>query len=205
MLFYIHQSQPPDPVRAHRVRRERTLSLNDAVVFAKACDFAARAHATQKRKGSAQEPYVIHLLEVAALVTEATGGTDLLLSAAAVLHDVVEDQPVTRADVAAAFGEDVATLVMEVTDDKSLPKAERKRLQVETAPRKSQRAKIIKVADKIANLNAIRLSPPDWPPERKRDYLDFARAVVAGCRGCNPWLEQRFENAASLLEDALTD
>ena len=105
--------------------------------------------------------------------------------------------------MAAAFGEDIAELVAEVTDDKSLPKAERKRLQVLHAPDRSPRAKVLKLADKTSNLRAIAASPPaDWSPERLRDYVEWARSVVAGLRGVSPWLEARFDEAADAAEAA---
>lgn len=179
--------------------------MNAVTSLASAYARAAHWHSGQKRKGEAAEPYVNHLTEVAELVAEATEGGDLPLVIAAVLHDAVEDAGVTARQIAAAFGEDVAALVMEVTDDKSLPKEERKRLQVETTPHKSSRAKIIKLADKTSNLNAIRTSPPPWPLERRQAYLDWARAVVAGARGVNPMLEERFDAAARELEAALNE
>jgi GTP diphosphokinase / guanosine-3',5'-bis(diphosphate) 3'-diphosphatase len=126
-----------------------------------AAQTAARWHAKQRRKGSAGEPYFNHLLEVAALVNEAAQGEDTDLVVAALLHDAVEDQGISRETIAEEFGEDVAGLVMEVTDDKSLPKAVRKRLQIEEAPKKSRRAKILKLADKISNVTAIGRDPPE--------------------------------------------
>ena len=168
----------------------------DIVRVAKAIDFAARAHAPQRRKGEAEEPYVNHLAEVALLVAEATQGADANLVIAAYLHDTIEDQEVKHETLVAEFGRDVADLVREVTDDKSLPKAERKRLQIEHARSASLRAKHLKLADKISNLNSILASPPaDWSAERKREYFEWAAKVVAGCRGVNPWLEARFDAA----------
>ena len=177
---------------------------DDVVMLARAYAFAAARHGGHRRKGLAQEPYVNHLVEVAELVAEATGGDDPALVAAAVLHDVVEDTRTTAEEVRDGFGEDVAALVLEVTDDKSLPKAERKRLQVVEAPRKSPRAKVLKLADKISNVKALLVSPPaDWPLERKREYLGWAREVVAGLRGACPRLEAEFDAAAARLERAL--
>lgn len=165
--------------------------------------FAAERHACQKRKGQAGEPYINHLAEVADLVAEATAGDDAELIAAAVLHDVVEDTPTTLAEIAAVFGTDVAGLVAEATDDKSLPKEERKRLQVLRAAGHSQRAKKLKLADKTSNLRALAASPPaDWSIERRRDYVAWSRAVVAGLRGADPWLEDRFDEAAQAADAA---
>ena len=115
---------------------------------------------------------------------------------AAYLHDTIEDCKVPYETLFAEFGKDVADLVREVSDDKDLSKAERKRLQIEHACHASPRAKHLKLADKISNLNAILASPPaDWNPERKREYFEWAAKVVAGCRGVNPWLEARFDAA----------
>ncbi len=171
--------------------------MNEAVLLiARALDFAARKHVDQRRKGEAEEPYINHLAEVANLLAEATGGEDAVLVAAGLLHDTIEDVGVTHAELAQAFGPEVADLVREVTDDKSLPKQERKRLQVEHAPHKSRRARQLKIADKTSNLRAIRNSPPrDWDEERKREYFDWAKRVVDGCRGVNARLEAAFDEA----------
>lgn len=169
-----------------------------------AADVAARWHTDQRRKGAAQEPYINHLLEVAHLVTEATGGRDPDLTIAALLHDAIEDCGITEAEITERFGADVAALVVAVTDDKALPKEERKRLQIANAAKKSDRAKILKLADKTSNLRAMKASPPaNWPAERKRDYVAWARAVVAGTRGANPWLEAVFDQAAAEADAAI--
>ena len=171
--------------------------MGDALVaVARAVDFAARMHIDQRRKGARAEPYINHPAEVAALLAEATDGADVTLILGGLLHDVVEDTPVTRAGIEAEFGAEVAALVAEVTDDRSLPSAERKRLQVEHAPHKSTRARMIKLADKTSNLRALAMSPPpDWDAARRREYLDWAHAVAAGCRGVNARLETWFDEA----------
>jgi (p)ppGpp synthase/HD superfamily hydrolase len=162
---------------------------------------ASRWHSAQRRKGSAEEPYINHLLEVTSLVSQATGGKDIDLIIAALLHDAIEDQGISSATIAGQFGDDVASLVGEVTDDKSLPKAVRKRLQVESAPKKSSRAKILKLADKISNVTAIGKDPPsDWPIERQREYVQWGRDVVAGLRGASAQLEAQFDRAADEAE-----
>ena len=169
---------------------------SDVVAVARALDFAARKHSKQRRKGEAGEPYVNHLAEVARLVAEATGGKDTVSVLAALLHDAIEDTPTTREELQAEFGREVADVVAEVTDDKSLPKAERKRLQVETTPHKSRRAKLVKIADKTSNLRSIANSPPvDWDVKRQREYFDWAARVVEGCRGTNAILEKWFDEA----------
>lgn len=180
------------------------LACSPLELVTQALHFAAERHSGQTRKGEAGEPYVNHLSEVAALLAQATGGEDPNLVAAGLLHDVVEDTPTPRAEVARLFGEDIATLVSEVTDDKSLPKAERKRLQVEHAPKKTQRAKMIKLADKTSNLRAIAASPPaDWSVERCSEYIAWAEEVVKGLRGANGFLETMFDQAAQAARVAV--
>jgi len=169
---------------------------SDVVAVARALDFAARKHSNQRRKGEAGEPYVNHLAEVAWLVAEATEGQDTIAVLAALLHDAIEDTPTTREELEREFGSEVADIVVEVTDDKTLPKAERKRLQVETAPRKSRRAKLVKIADKTSNVRSIAKSPPlGWDLKRQREYFDWAARVVDGCRGTNAVLERWFDEA----------
>ena len=168
----------------------------DILLVTKALEFATRAHTDQRRKGEREEPYINHLSEVAWLIAQATEGDDATLIAAGLLHDTIEDQDITHETLAREFGQDVANLVREVTDDKSLEKAERKRLQVEHAPHKSDRAKVLKIADKTANLHSILNSPPSgWDAVRRRAYFEWAADVVAGCRGVNAKIEAAFDAA----------
>ena len=172
--------------------------MNGLVTVLRAADATARWHVNQRRKGAAQEPYVTHLLEVAMLVAEATAGADPNLIVAALLHDTIEDQGVTREEIAAQFSDDVADLVVEVTDDKKLPKAERRRLQIKHAPKLTPRAKILKLADKISNLRSLATSPPaDWPMQRRSDYVIWTTEVVQGLRGTSGLLEHEFDRAAT--------
>lgn len=168
----------------------------------RACEAAARWHAGQWRKGPARLPYVTHVLEVARRVA-ASPEADENTVIAALLHDVVEDTAGTAQEIAALFGRDVARIVAEVTDDKALPKAQRKALQVETVAGKSAQARRIKLADKAANLASLADTPPDWTLERRRAYLDWATAVIAGCRGLDPVLEAAFDAEADRLRARL--
>jgi (p)ppGpp synthase/HD superfamily hydrolase len=170
--------------------------MNTTTDLARAYHFAAVRHTNQRRKGKAGEPYINHLTEVAELVAGATGGEDLDLIIAAVLHDTIEDTGTTRAELEREFGPNVAGWVSEVTDDKTLSKGDRKRLQVEHAPHLTWGAKIIKLADKTANLHSLKKSPPEkWPADQVADYLNWSKKVVAGIRGTNAWLEERFDEA----------
>lgn len=162
----------------------------------KAAHFAALKHASQRRKGDAAEPYINHLLEVAELVSGVLAEPDPELVMAALLHDTIEDTGVTRDELTEHFGPVVTALVVECTDDKSLPKAERKRLQIENAPHKSVRAQKIKLADKTSNLRAILNSPPaDWSLERRREYFIWAKRVVDGFTQPEPALRAAFDEA----------
>jgi (p)ppGpp synthase/HD superfamily hydrolase len=159
-----------------------------------AAQFAAERHWEQKRKDVRRTPYINHPIEVAALLADAGGVTDVELLSAALLHDTVEDTETSPEEIGEAFGAAVRTLVAEVTDDKSLPKARRKELQVENGPHKSDRAKQLKLADKICNIRSIDAdSPAGWECQRKTEYLDWSVRVIAGCRGVNLALERLFD------------
>jgi GTP diphosphokinase / guanosine-3',5'-bis(diphosphate) 3'-diphosphatase len=158
-----------------------------------AASFAAERHRDQRRKGRDASPYINHPLALASLLAS-VGEHDPVVLMAALLHDTVEDTATTSAEIAAAFGPEVAAIVREVSDDKSLPSAERKRLQIEHAPALSRRARLVKLADKICNLRDVRSSPPaDWSLERRREYFDWAKAVVDALRGAHPQLEALFD------------
>jgi guanosine-3',5'-bis(diphosphate) 3'-pyrophosphohydrolase len=160
----------------------------------KALKFAARKHRDQRRKGNEACPYVNHLIEVAEILSCVGGIDDLTTLQAAILHDTIEDTDATAAELESQFGPEVRSLVEELTDDKRLPKQERKRLQIECAPRLSTRAKLIKIADKISNIRDVTYLPPShWPWQRRSDYLDWAEQVVAGARGSNQLVEDLFD------------
>jgi guanosine-3',5'-bis(diphosphate) 3'-pyrophosphohydrolase len=162
-------------------------------LISEAAELAARRHNGMARKGRGNEPYVNHLAEVANLLSTASDGSDAELVAAGWLHDTIEDTQTTREELAQKFSWRVASLVVECTDDMSLPKEERRRLQVVNAPHKSPGAKLIKIADKISNIRA-RILPDPTAEERDDliDYTNWAEQVVAGCRGGNAWLDNAF-------------
>ena len=175
--------------------------LADVQRILQAAHFAAGKHANQKRKGIAGEPKINHLIEVAELVAGSLSESDTNLIIAALLHDVIEDTPTTMRELTALFGTDVAGLVAEATDDKSLRKTERKRLQLETAPMKSKRAQAIKLADRISNLRAILCNPPaNWDHERKKEYFAWAKKVVDGFTAPNAILKAEFERTLQKFE-----
>jgi (p)ppGpp synthase/HD superfamily hydrolase len=180
------------------------INLADLCCILQAARFAADKHRDQRRKGTAGEPYINHLLEVAELVAASLSQPDTNLVIAALLHDTIEDTATSRDELVSLFGTDAADLVAEVTDDKSLPKAERKRRQIRTAPMKSVRAQTIKLADKISNLRSIVYSPPaDWDYQRKRDYFTWAKQVVDGFTAPNAVLKAEFEATLQKLDDVV--
>jgi len=159
----------------------------------RAASFAARKHATQKRKGRDASPYVNHVLEVVEVLAR-HGVDDPLVLQAALLHDTIEDTETSLEELTEVFGPEVAGFVMEVTDDKSLPKDVRKELQIRHASGLSVAAKLIKLGDKISNVRDVSENPPPgWDLERRRAYLEWTRAVIAGCRGVNPGLEAHYD------------
>lgn len=165
----------------------------EAAILA-AVHFAADKHRDQRRKGREASPYINHPIAVAEALTTVGGVTDLATIQAALLHDTIEDTNTTADELRVTFGDEVANLVLEVTDDKSLEKAERKRLQVEHAKTISAKAGMIKIADKISNVADIINSPPEnWSDTRRLDYFNWAAAVVAGCRDANAALAERFD------------
>lgn len=161
-----------------------------------AASFAAFKHSEQRRKDLNASPYINHPLKVASVLADVGGTTDVDLLVAALLHDTVEDTNTSMVEIVSRFGDAVGRLVDEVTDDKSLPKERRKELQIEKAPAKSARAKLLKIADKICNVTDLDAdSPVDWTRERKFQYLDWSEEVVAGCRGENVTLDEQFDAA----------
>lgn len=173
-------------------------SNTDMLLLLEAASFAAHRHRDQRRKDIDATPYINHPLEVAKILSQA-GVNDRDVLAAALLHDTIEDTETSVADISERFGERVGHLVLEVTDNKSLPKAERKRRQVQNGPKKSDGAKMIKIADKIANLQDLSHSPPDWTQGRIDAYRLWAYEVVLACRGVNSKLDAR---AKALCEPA---
>jgi guanosine-3',5'-bis(diphosphate) 3'-pyrophosphohydrolase len=146
----------------------------------KACEFAAEKHRNQRRKDPARTPYINHPLAVARVLAEEGGVKDPEILSAAILHDTLEDTQTTLKELQKTFGERVAAMVAEVTDDKTLPKQVRKQRQIDHGPRKSKGAAVIKVADKLCNLRDLRQSPPKhWTVERKGRYVEWAREVVS--------------------------
>jgi guanosine-3',5'-bis(diphosphate) 3'-pyrophosphohydrolase len=169
---------------------------SEAKLLLMALSFAAQRHRDQRRKDAEASPYINHPIDLANVLCNEGGICDAEVLCAALLHDTVEDTDTMPAEVERVFGRAICGLVMEVTDDKRLPKPERKRLQIEHAGRLSPKARLVKIADKICNLRDIAQRPPsDWSLERCQAYFDWARRVVDQLRGTNPVLESLFDEA----------
>lgn len=167
-------------------------------ILLEAIRFSAEKHRNQRRKDSERSPYINHPIEVVQLLWEVGGVRDVDVLLAAVLHDTIEDTDTRPEEINGRFGEKVLSLVMEVTDDKDLPKGERKRLQIVNAPHKSYGAKLIKLADKACNVrNLVTMPPKDWSMERRQEYLLWGEKVVAGLRGTNSALEDYYDHELS--------
>lgn len=164
----------------------------------KALHFAAEQHRNQRRRDADQTPYINHPIALVNVLANEAGIDDVVVLCAAMLHDTIEDTNTTEAELQAAFGADITKVVLEVTDDKSLDKAQRKQLQIEHASHSSHQAKLVKLADKICNLRDIAANPPTtWSAQRKLAYFDWSAAVVAGLRGTHAELESLFDKVCA--------
>lgn len=174
--------------------------MNNLNNLLQAVSFAARKHTGQTRKGDDAQPYINHPLEVINLLANVGNIQDYDVLIAAVLHDTIEDTETSAEEITEIFGKKVCGYVLEVTDDKNLPKQERKQLQVEHAPHLSTGAKLIKLADKISNITDVMNNPPvGWAIERRLEYINWGKNVVDGLRGANENLEKHFDE---LIEKA---
>jgi guanosine-3',5'-bis(diphosphate) 3'-pyrophosphohydrolase len=167
--------------------------------------FAAEKHKSQRRKGTVAAPYINHPIAVAKLVTGVGKEYDISVIQGAILHDTIEDTETTAEELLGLFGKEVTDYVVEMTDDKSIPKSERKRLQVVNAPHKSHGAKLIKICDKISNITDVTNDPPThWNLQRRNEYLEWAKHVVDALGKVNKDLEslfiERYNRGKFLLE-----
>ena len=181
--------QPQNPSQS-----DKETTISDTVTLLDAAEFAARVHQNQRRKGRSKRPYIGHCIEVASTLVSVGKVDDVNVIVAALLHDVVEDTDTTNEEIRDRYGDVVADLVAEVTDDKNLKKKERKELQVEHAPTISPPAKLIKIADKISNVREIANDPPKkWGVNRQRKYFDWAERVVNAMGSVDPEMRLVFE------------
>ena len=177
--------------------------INSSLVL-KAAKFAALKHRDQRRKDVESSPYIIHPISVALVIADIGGIEEPEILTAALLHDTFEDTDTSVSELDEIFGETVREYVEEVTDDKSLPKEERKQKQIEHAATLSKGATLIKLGDKISNISDVTHSPPEgWDTERRKKYLDWAEAVINNCPKVNNALEEHFSEVLSNGRDVL--
>lgn len=168
----------------------------DFALVVDALSFAAHKHREQRRKDRDASPYINHPISLMRVLSLEAGIQDPLVLSAALLHDTVEDTETTPEELAERFGPAIRDLVMEVTDDKALPKTERKRQQVLHAAGASEGARLVKLADKICNLRDVADHPPSgWDRARRQEYFDWSAEVIEQLRGTNPGLEAIFDEA----------
>ncbi|MFW5713750.1 MAG: HD domain-containing protein [Brevefilum sp.] len=166
--------------------------------------FAARKHQGQVRKDNRRSPYITHPLQVAQILWDLGGVRNPQTLIAAILHDTIEDTGTTRMEIRETFGEEVLLIILEVTDDKSLEKMTRKRMQVVHAPELSEPARLIKLGDKLVNCRDILQNPPsDWPLERRRNYIQWGADVIEKIRGTNQALENAFDQMLTEAQEQL--
>tara|TARA_R110000868_G_scaffold169421_1_gene404405 strand:- start:6070 stop:6618 length:549 start_codon:yes stop_codon:yes gene_type:complete len=167
-----------------------TKDENTFAIYVKAVAFAAEKHRNQRRHDAEASPYINHPIALTNVLANEGGVTDISVLCAAVLHDTIEDTETTAYELEALFGSRITSIVLEVSDDKTLRKDVRKQLQIEHAPHSSPDAKLVKLADKICNLRDMLASPPaDWPSARKVGYFEWAGQVAAGLRGTHAGLQ----------------
>lgn len=171
-----------------------TIKSKDLALILTALEFSSHKHRDQRRKDNNASPYINHPISLANVLCNEGKITNAKVICAALLHDTIEDTETTADELKSKFGKRITNIVVEVTDDKSLPKAERKLAQIEHAKHASKRAKLVKLADKICNLRDILFTPPaDWSIARKREYFDWSKVVIDEVRGTNKKLERVFD------------
>ena len=175
-----------------------SIEETDLKILLKALQFSAIKHRDQRRKDVEASPYINHPISLASILCAEAHVTDIEVICGALLHDTVEDTKTTAEELESEFGPAIKEIVMDVTDDKSMDKAARKQAQIDHAAHISDKAKLVKLADKISNLRDISSSPPpSWSLERRQEYYDWAKKVIDQLRGVNPGLESIFDLAYS--------
>ena len=175
-----------------------TIEENDLKLILKALEFSARKHKNQRRKDVESSPYINHPISLANILCNEAHVTDVNVICGALLHDTIEDTETEPEELESEFGIEIKNIVMDVTDDKSLLKHERKQAQIDHAPHITEQAKLVKLADKISNLRDVSINPPPtWSLERRQEYFEWAKKVIDQLRGAHPQLESIFDDAYS--------
>jgi guanosine-3',5'-bis(diphosphate) 3'-pyrophosphohydrolase len=181
-------------ISTNRQRMGESMHQNDLKLVLKALVFAAQKHTHQRRKDIEASPYINHPISLAGILCNEGGISDIDTICGALLHDTVEDTNTTAEELEREFGVAIRDIVMDVTDDKSLSKADRKQAQIDHAAQLSEQAKLIKLADKISNLRDVRdNAPAHWSLQRRQAYFEWAGKVIDQLRGAHPGLEAIFD------------
>jgi guanosine-3',5'-bis(diphosphate) 3'-pyrophosphohydrolase len=168
----------------------------EIILLMDALAFSAHKHRNQRRKDVDASPYINHPIALARVLAVEGGVSNHRTLAAAILHDTLEDTETTFEELKEKFGRAIAEVVREVSDDKTLSKVDRKRLQIEHAQHLSRRARLVKLADKICNVRDMAAHPPQgWELARRREYYDWAKKVIDEIRGTHARLEAAFDEA----------
>ena len=172
-----------------------TVEPDDLKKLMHALEFASRKHKDQRRKDVDASPYINHPISLANILCNEGHVTDVDVICGALLHDTVEDTDTTEEELEKEFGKTICNIVMSVTDDPALCKAERKQAQIDHAAHASGEAKLVKLADKISNLRDVAInSPENWSLERRQEYFDWAKQVIDEVRGVHSVLESLFDD-----------
>lgn len=177
-------------------KRYNIMPINEAdlKILLKALAFAAHKHKDQRRRDVDASPYINHPISLADILCNEAHITDIETICGALLHDTVEDTETTAEELEEVFGKPICDIVMDVTDDETLSKAARKQAQIDHAGHISDKAKLVKLADKISNLrDVLNNAPADWSLERRQEYFDWAHKVIDQVRGAHPGLEALFD------------
>jgi guanosine-3',5'-bis(diphosphate) 3'-pyrophosphohydrolase len=171
-----------------------SIEESDLKLLLKALKFSALKHRNQRRKDVDASPYINHPISLASILCNEAHVTDIEVICGALLHDTVEDTETTPEELESEFGPIIKNIVMDVTDDTSLTRQERKQAQIDHAAHISEKAKLVKLADKISNLRDVSANAPEnWTLERRQEYFDWAKNVIDKLRGVNPNLESIFD------------
>lgn len=163
-------------------------------VFA-ALSFAAQRHRDAPRPGA--DPCLAHPIAVADAIVSIGGVTDAVVLCAALLHDVVNNTETPPQLLMDRFGREIADVVLDISDDRSLPEVQRRRVQVAYAPNLSGRARLVRLADMLCRLRRLAAVPR---AERAAEVAWVAQ-MVAGLGGMNTALETAADAALLALHD----
>ncbi len=166
---------------------------NEMAKVVRAAYFAGEKHKDQRRSDKEETPYINHPLELASILVDEGMVDNVDVICAALLHDTIEDTDTTAEELITVFGPTVAGIVLEVTNDMTQSSANRRIQEAAKIPKLSVHAKLVKLADKIANIRDISTMPPvGWTLEKKQAYFDFSLSIAEQAKDASPVLYDLF-------------